>query len=139
MSSAIFCSAQIDSCGNDYRPINVLNTYEVSFLNSYVDNKPLTLNDSTKIAFVNGLGGGVLIVTKRAFFEDVKLWDKSETNPQLIILSDQEKINSNGFDVLLVYQMNKFGKLIHNVSSNDLSYHPLKFQRCIRVPIQEFF
>lgn len=100
--------AQLDSCGIDYRPVDTLNNFEVAYVNANFQNLPVTINGGHKIAFSTGLGGGPLIETKREFFESIRKWGKEDLNAEFILLTEEEKVYSKGYDIVVIYYMKRF-------------------------------
>ena len=103
MVSVTSALAQLDSCGLDKNP--TLNKYEVEFLDAYYKG----FHDSFKfqgktIAFLRSPGGKI-VSDKVQFFNAVKDWNLKDAriSTYLIVLTDEEKQNSGGYDAILTH------------------------------------
>ena len=126
-----------DSCGLDSSPI--LNKYEIMFVDSILF-KPLTIKKSgsldpkkgfvfigKKIAFysctINSNTKGKGIISKQQFFNLVKPTPKGHAGIGLIKFTEIEKVNSNGFDAVIIidcpYDNIDRKKLVSKLLVND--------------------
>lgn len=93
----------IDSCGLDNS--TNLNSIESVYLNDYFSKQRSSFDfTGKKILFVTG-SKGTLIGNKKAYFNDIKLWNKdnSKIATDLILFTEEEKIQSGGCDAMLTY------------------------------------
>jgi hypothetical protein len=99
----------IDSCGID--SVSILNNYESEYLNNYFEEQRDTFNFvNKKIVFVTGSSGSK-IGNKKEYFDSIKRWKKehnSRISTSLIILSNEEKKKSGGFDAIIIYWVKIF-------------------------------
>lgn len=103
MVSLNLSGQQSNNCGKDNDP--KINKDEASFLNSYLtDTKNGFDFSGKKIAFVTGSSGSK-IGTKSEYFHEVRKWslDNSKISTSFIILTDDEKLKSGGYDAIITY------------------------------------
>jgi hypothetical protein len=100
-------SQKLDSTliDNNYQ----LNKYESDFLNVYFKTQKDTFDFSQKqIVFVSG-SSGTRIISKKDYFHGLDLSDNKETNGQsLIIFTPEEKVQSGGYDAIILYWVKLF-------------------------------
>jgi hypothetical protein len=136
-----FCNAQmslLDSCGIDLNPI--LNQYEITildslFFSSYQTKKHIKIDSKNgfkfkgkKIAFYsctknsNTKGNGVL--SKKEFFSLCRPNFKGHAGRGIITLTEIEKIDSKGFDAVIIIdcpydQINKRNLIMQLLKASD--------------------
>jgi len=92
-----------DSIGIDDDPI--LNKYELELMNSllYETRKEFNFNDK-KVAFVTGNMGGKIVSKSEYFQNSVIPWIQNDSELQIymLALTDDEKLKSGGYDVLVL-------------------------------------
>lgn len=110
--SVYFMNAQsvIDSCGLDNH--SKISAYEASFLNDYYrERNTFDFSDKT-IAFITG-GGGSIISSKSEYFNHVKQWKENHNTTietKLVVLTDEEKRTSGGYDAIVLFWVKIFTK-----------------------------
>lgn len=104
IQTSLIFGQNLDSCGLDNQAI--LSQSEAAFLNEYFKGSKGDFDFSgKKIAFVTGSNGGTFGL-KISYFDSVKEWiskNKGKIASDLIIFSNEEKINSGGYDAILTY------------------------------------
>lgn len=93
----------LDSCGVDNS--SHLNSFESVYLNDYFSKQRGSFDfTGKKILFVTG-SKGTRIGNKTGYFNDIKLWNKDNSMiaTDLILFTEEEKIQSGGFDGMLTY------------------------------------
>lgn len=93
----------VDSLGLDNNPR--LNDYEADYLNKeFKDQRNNFDFQGKKVAFITGSNGGKL-VTKTDYFNEVKsrLKDNYEITDSPIFLTEDEKKESGGYEVIVTY------------------------------------
>ncbi|GAB4185823.1 MAG: hypothetical protein Kow00108_23270 [Calditrichia bacterium] len=102
-------SQNIDSCGID--SISVLNNHESEFLNKYFITQRDTFNfKDKKIAFITGSSGNT-IGNKKDYFDAIREWKNkynSRIHTSLIIITEEEKNKSGGYDAILIHWVKIF-------------------------------
>lgn len=94
---------QLSNCGKDNN--SKINNDEARFLNSYLtDTKNVFDFSGKKIAFITGSSGSK-VGTKNEYFREVKKRDlnNSKIATSFIILTDDEKLQSGGYDAIITY------------------------------------
>lgn len=87
----------------DNRPF--LNKSEVTLLNSLLEKQRDTFDfKDKKVAFLTGSSGGVIVSKSEYFSKSLIPWIEKASNPQIsmVRLTDEEKLKSGGFDVLVL-------------------------------------
>lgn len=112
ISILLFCSfsvfsQNIDSCGYDNNP--KLTIQESNFLNEYFKETRGSFDFSNKkIIFVTGPSGND-ISTKSDFFNEIKkMIEPNKLVASILILSDKEKLETGGYDAILIYWVKVF-------------------------------
>ena len=99
------------SIGTDDNPI--LTDQESALLTSFVKDSINTFDlTNKKVAFVTGNPGNILLTKQRYFEECVDPWISHNLTPRLIIvvLTEEEKIKSGGYDALILGSVKVFTK-----------------------------
>ncbi|PSR55816.1 hypothetical protein AHMF7605_21100 [Adhaeribacter arboris] len=99
----------LDSCGVDNKPR--LNRYESELLNEYLKNHKGNFDFTNKnVVFVTGSSGSI-IATKKSYFTNIKDWNKKNSRiaTSLIVLSEEEKVESGGYDAMVTYWVKVLG------------------------------
>ena len=92
-----------DSLGIDDNPI--LNKKEVELLNSLLNDTRDDFNFADKkIAFITGSNGGTIVSKSNYFHNAVIPWIENDSEPQIFMveLTEDEKLKSGGYDVLVL-------------------------------------
>ena len=102
ISSNIF-GQNLSECGIDNNP--KLTQVESEYLNAYLTEKRngFDFNDK-KAIFITGNSGN-RIGTKKEYFDYIKKWDEKNARVAtgIEILTDKEKMESDGYDVIVTY------------------------------------
>ena len=106
----------LSKCGIDNNP--KLTQAESEYLNSYLTEKRngFDFNDK-KVIFVTANSGN-LIGTKKEYFDYIKQWNEknSKVATGIEILTDEQKIESDGYDVIITYWI----KVLTNKRKNKI-------------------
>ncbi len=126
----LFCSIglsaqNIDSLGLDNSPF--LNKDEAILLNSLLEEQRDSIDFvNLKVAFIVGSGGRTIVTKSDYFKNSVAPWIKNNSKPQIsmILLTEKEKENSGGYDVLVfswvkVYNPQKQYLIIEELNKNN--------------------
>jgi hypothetical protein len=92
-----------DSLGIDNNPI--LNKNEVELLNSLLNETRDDFNfTDKKVAFITGSNGGTIVSKSDYFQNSVIPWIQKDSEPQIFMikLTEDEKLKSGGYDVLVL-------------------------------------
>lgn len=92
-----------DSLGIDDNPI--LNKNEVELLNSLLNDTRDDFNfTDKKVAFITGSNGGTIVSKSNYFQNSVIPWIENDSEPQIFMvkLTEDEKLKSGGYDVLVL-------------------------------------
>jgi len=92
-----------NNIGADNSPF--LNGDEIKLLNFLLEEQRDTFEFANKkVAFVTGSSGSMIVRKSEYFKKSVVPWIERDSRPQIsiILLSEEEKIKSNGYDVLVL-------------------------------------
>lgn len=92
-----------NNLGIDNSPL--LNESEVTLLNSLLEEQRDTFDfRNKKVAFITGSSGSKIMPKSVYFHSSVIPWIEEDSNPQIFMvrLSDEEKLKSGGYDVLVL-------------------------------------
>ena len=88
---------------------HLLNKYESDFLNIYLKNQKDTFDFYQKrIVFITGSGGRKIISKKEYLIGLNRPENKENNGTSLIILTQKEKEQSNGYDAIILYWVKIF-------------------------------
>ncbi|AXP82820.1 hypothetical protein CJ739_3760 [Mariniflexile rhizosphaerae] len=101
--SANIFGQNLSGCGIDNNP--KLTQTESEYLNAYLIEKRNGFDfKNKKVIFITGNSGNQ-IGTKKEYFDYIKKWNKknSKVATGIEILTDEQKIESDGYDVIVTY------------------------------------
>jgi hypothetical protein len=122
-----FYGQKLDNCGVDNSPL--MNSYEEEFLNHFFKDKRTEFNfKNKKVGFFFGPNGQHL-GCKKKYFNKVK----GHGNPScyLIKLSENEKTESGGYDILIVTWSKIFRKKPTRKMIKSLQESRFEYQDCM--------